>query len=224
MDSNIYLPSAAPFVSYLQDSAPAPTWAGAPMRDVRLAVAADAMNQVLTSFWGAGFLDQSVNVQGGDYAGLGTLFDRIDVNFRLPPVLVAQPNGGGLKVEAGDVEVSFVKKNNGVDQVVTRLSISAESTFTMTVGLAGAYKLASSDPVVWLDILAEGVTGSNPFDKATFKELASFAARKLVGVIGSIVEKHPIPSFEGASVANGVVTTGDVQGGYLLVSGDLQLQ
>jgi hypothetical protein len=127
-------------------------------------------------------------------------------------------------VSVGDVEAAFIRNEDGQDKVVTRLSISVESAFNLAIEAGGKLKLTSSDPVVWIDILNEGVEGSNPFNKATFKELGSFAARQMIGVIAKTIEKTPLPAFQGTTIINGLVTTGEQYGGHLMVSGDLRME
>src|SRR5205823_2850379 len=143
---------------------------------------------------------------------LGVLFDRVGLSMRLPPVVSALP--GGVQIAAGDVECAFYKKG----QVVTRLSMSAQTTLAAAI-VGNKLSLTASDPVVWLDVLSDGVSGTNPLDYAIVRQLGSFAARNLVGFVTSLVGKLPIPSVDGIAIANAQVTTGG--GGYLLVSGDL---
>jgi hypothetical protein len=212
LDSRIFVPGDNGIV-FLESAEQKPSLDGLPGMAIRMGLADNAINQVLASLWGVGLLDQTFNVtDAGNYAGIGVLFDRVELGMRLPPVVSAQ--AGGVKIAAGDVECTFYKGND----VVTRLSMSAETS--LTAGIAGnKLSLTATDPVVWLDVLSDGVSGANPLDTSVVRQLGSFAAQNLVGFVTGLIGKLPIPSVDGVAIANAQVTTGG--GGYLLVSGDL---
>ncbi len=201
LDSRIYAPAET-----------RPSLDGLPGKAFRMGLGDNAINQVLASLWGVGLLDRSFPVtDAGDYGGIGVLFDRVEISMRLPPVVSALP--AGVHIAAGDVECTFYK----AERVVTRLSMSAETTVTAAIR-DNRLALTAGNPVVWLDVLSDGVSGANPFDTASVRQLGSFAAKNLVGLVADLVAKVPIPSVDGIAIANAQVTTA---AGYLLVAGDL---
>src|SRR5262249_5531769 len=212
LDSRIFVPGDTGIV-FLESAEHKPSLDGLAGKAIRMGLADNGINQVLASLWGVGLLDQSFPVtDAGNYAGIGVLFDRVGLSMRLPPVVSALP--GGVQIAAGDVECAFYK--NG--QVVTRLSMSAQTTLSAAI-VGNKLTLTATDPVVWLDVLSDGVSRTNPLDTSVVRQLGSFAASNMVGFVTSLVSKLPIPNVEGIAIANAQVTTGG--GGYLLVSGDL---
>jgi hypothetical protein len=213
----------APGSVYLASPSPRPRFSNVAGRSIQAGIADDAMNQVLASLWGAGVFDLTFSVDAvGSYAGLGVLFDRVQVAPRLPPVVTALPGGAGLKVALGDVEAHFIKARPGEPQkTVTRLSVSMESTVTATVR-ENRVTLTAAEPVVWLDVLADGVSGANPFNEESVRQLGSFAARNLIDFVVQLAGEVPIPAVEGMTIVDASATTGEERGGYVVVTGNVE--
>lgn len=212
----------APGTVYPASPSPKPTFPNDAGKSIQAGISDDVMNQVLASLWGAGIFDLPFEVdKAGSYAGLGVLFDRVEVAPRLPPVVTALPNGGGLKIALGDVEANFIKAQPGQPvKTVTRLSVSVETTVTASVK-DNHVTLVAAEPVVWLDVLTDGVTGANPFNQESVKQLGSFAAKNLVDFVTQMVGEVPIPAVEGMTIVDASATTGESAGGYLLVTGNV---
>jgi hypothetical protein len=223
VDSRMLL-EGSPGALYLSNPATRPTFATATGKSIRLALADDTLNQMLSSLWSAGIFDRQFVVDmAGSYGDLGVLFDRVEISMRLPPVVTALPNGGGMRIAVGDVECNFVKTPQGEpERTVTRLSMSAETTLTIGVK-DNKLTLNPSEPKVWLDILSDGVSGANPFDNASMQELGSFVAKNLVGYVGQKVSNVPIPVVDGMTIVDASVSTGEASGGYVIVSGSVKL-
>jgi hypothetical protein len=215
----------APGSVYPASAAPRPTVAHVSGKSIQVGGADDAMNQVLASLWGAGIFNLTFSVdQAGSYAGLGVLFDRVEVAPRLPPVVTALPSGGGLRVALGDVEAHFIKARPGEPvKTVTRLSVSVETTVTATVR-ENRVTLVAAEPVVWLDVLADGVTGANPFNQESVRQLGSFAAKNLVDFVVQMAGEVPIPAVEGMTIIDAHATTGEAAGGYMVVTGNVAVR
>ena len=223
-DTRVFL-HGAPGSVFLSSPKPRPSFATTPSKSIHLGIADDAMNQILSSVWGAGVLDQTFVVDtASSYAGVGVLFDRVELALRLPPVLTAMPDGGGLQIAVGDVECHFIKARPGEPlKTVTRLSMSAETRVTATVK-DNRIALVATEPVVWLDVLSDGVSGSNPLNQESVRQLGSFAARNLVGMVTDMVGELPIPAVEGMTIVDAQATTGESSGGYLMVSGNVAVK
>jgi len=214
LDSKVYMPGDNG-IEFLVDTATAPPLDTS--KPFRAALADNALNQVLTALWGVGLMDQTFTVDAGSYAGLGKIFDHVELALRLPPVITALPANGGLAIAVGDVECKFLLG----DKVVTRLAMSAQTALTTSIA-ANKLSMVAGDPVVWLDFLSDGVAGANPFDNDDVQQLGSFAAKNLVGVLTSYIGKVPLPSVDGISIMNAQVTTGPTTGGYVMVTADLK--
>jgi hypothetical protein len=218
LDSNVYVDNiGGTGLVYLSNPRAAPTFAGdAEDGAFRVAVADDAANQLLASLWAAGIFDQSLPVGQGD-APAG-LFDRVELKLALPPIVAALPAGGGVRVTAGDVLCTFLRGG----EVVTKLAVSADAVLAGELTADNRLHLVSKSPSVWLDVLEDGVNGANPLAKGQVAELGSFVGTNLVTVIGDYLGKVPIPTLSAGKIAGAAITTGDADGGYVLVSGRLE--
>jgi hypothetical protein len=232
LDTHLWIPGKTYGLGYVSDPAPLPILAQempASERDFAVALADDMVNQALGAFWAAGALDLQLPVDTGDYAGLGIIFDRIDLQAKLPPVASALPDGGGLRVVIGDLICSFVR--TGVDtgddatseEVVTRFAASVQVTIRPGITPEGAFSADVDPPDVWIDVLEMGVDGGNPLNSAVVEELGSLIALRATGFLPDLLETIPIPTFQGAYVVDGRVTTGASSGGYLLAGGGLAI-
>jgi hypothetical protein len=223
-DTRVFV-HGAPGSVFVSSPKPRPTFAATAGQSIHIGIADDAINQILSSLWGAGILDQTFVVDAASsYAGVGVLFDRVEIALRLPPVVTAMPDGAGLEVAIGDVECHFIKARPGEPvKTVTRLSMAAKTTVTATVK-DSKVALVSGEPTVWLDVLSDGVSGSNPLNQESVRTLGSFAAKNLVGFVTDMVGELPIPAVEGMTIVDARATTGERDGGYLVVSGNVAVR
>jgi hypothetical protein len=221
IDTRVFV-HGAPGSVFLSSPKPRPSFLGMPQKSIHIGIADDAMNQILSSVWGAGVLDQTfVVTDASSYGSVGVLFDRVELALRLPPTVTAMPGGAGLQVALGDVECHFIKARPGEPvKTVTRLSMSAETTLTATVK-DNKVSLVATEPTVWLDVLTDGVSGSNPLNQEAVRTLGSFAAKNLIGLVTDMVSELPIPAVEGMTIVDAQATTGESAGGYLMVSGNV---
>src|SRR5262249_17103877 len=218
LDTNVYVENmGGTGLVYLSSPRPAPTFDGAATAgQFRVAIADDAANQLLASLWAAGIFDKSLPVVQG--AAPADLFGRVELRLALPPVVIALPAGGGVRVTAGDVLCTFFKSG----AVVTKLAVSADAVLSGELTPDNHLHLVSKTPTVWLDILDDGVSGPNPLAKGQVGQLGSFVGTNLVTVVGDYLAKVPIPTLSAGKIAGASITTGDKDGGYVLVTGVLQ--
>lgn len=179
----------------------------------QLAVADDAANQLLGSFWAAKGMDLALDLDNGSYGTIGTLYNRVELSAKVPPHLDAA--GGALQLTIGDFLGTF--KNEG--QVATVVAINARVDIKVVTDATGALKLDVGTPVTYVDILDENVDGSNPLSTAQFEAITTFALARVAafgsGAIGSI----PLPSVGGVSMKDVQVLQ---QTGYVIVDGEIQ--
>ena len=191
--------------------------AALPSGGFRIGLADDAVNQVLASMWAAGVIDQDLDLTSGDYAGLGILFDRVQLSLALPPVATARAGGGGLDVRVADLTCSFYKGDN----LVTQIALSAELNAKLQITSDNKFHLIVEEPKAWVDVLRHDVSGANPLANANFEELGSFTVSRLASLLTQVLEGVPVPVFYGATVEGGSFVTGGPRGGYLIANGRL---
>ena len=198
---------------------PSPGALSAAGQGFRLAFADDAINQVLTSLHAAGALELSMPLGEGDPAGsiLGSLADRLDVHMPLPPMVRADLDSGKIDVVIGDLIAEIVDETESGEGVVTKVAISARIELSVAVS-GGRIVMQTAAPEVWVDVLTDGVTGTNPLNYDQVEVLASAAVKNLAGMTDNFLKEIPIPVFSGTSVTE---TSFEPMDGYVIIGGSL---
>ena len=201
--------TASPGYVYVANELPVMSTA----RGFELAVADDAVNQLLGSFWAAGGIDHTFDLTTGSYGNLGQLYDRVELSAKVPPFVDA--SGGSLKLTIGDLIATF---RNG-DAVATQVAINAAVDVKVVAGPDGLPRLDVGAPTTYVDVLDEGVDGSNALSNAQFEAITSFALGRVIAVGSGLVGAIPLPSFGGVAVHDIGIAA---HAGYLVVGGDIQ--
>jgi hypothetical protein len=179
----------------------------------QLAVADDAANQLLTSMWSAKGFDKTIDLKTEAYGEIGKLYDAVELKVAVPPFVDA--TDGKLTLTVGDMVGSF--KLGG--SIVTQVAINAQVDLKVVKGTDGKLRFDIGTPTVYVDVIDEGIEGSNQLSNAQFEAIASFALTRIVAVGSGSVGAIPLPSVGGVSVTNLSV---EQQHGYLIVDGEVQ--
>jgi hypothetical protein len=182
-------------------------------RGFELAVADDAVNQLLGSYWAAGGLTRTFDLTTGSYGALGELYDRVELSAAVPPFVDA--SGSALALTIGDLIATF---RHG-DEVATAVAINAAVSVKVVTGSDGLPRLDVGSPTTYVDILDEHVDGANELSNADFEAITSFALARVVAVGSGLIGTIPLPSLGGISVRDVGVAA---HAGYLVVDGDIQ--
>jgi hypothetical protein len=178
-----------------------------------VAVADSAMNSLLAGFWAAGGMSLAFDLSTGDYGGLGQLYDRVTLQGLLP--LSVRADGGAAQLLIPELVVSFWRG----EQRVTQIALNGAIELGIEQGGDGALRLATGAPRIFVDILQEGVEGSNPLVSSQLETLVAFALARLTGVATSVIGAVPLPSGPGAQLRN---LTAQGRGGYLVIEGAVE--
>lgn len=182
-------------------------------RAFELAVADDAANQLLGSFWAAKGMDVGLDLQNGSYGEVGRLYDRVEMSVKVPPFIDA--SGSELKLTVGDLIATF---KNG-PAIATQVAMNATMKVQVVPGANGALRLDVGSPEVFIDILDENVDGANQLSNAQFEAVSSFGLGRIVALGSGAVGAVPLPSFGGVSVSDVDVAPRE---GYVIVGGEIQ--
>lgn len=178
-----------------------------------LAVADDAVNQLLGSYWAAGGLDRTFDLTTGSYGALGQLYDRVELSAAVPPFVDA--SGSALSLTIGDLIATFRRG----DAVATAVAVNAAVHVQVVTGTDGLPRLDVGSPTTYVDILDENVDGANELSTADFEAITSFALARVVAVGSGLVGTIPLPSIGGVAVRDVGIAA---RSGYLVVEGDIQ--
>ena len=178
-----------------------------------LAIADDAANQLLGSFWAAGGLNLAFDLTTGSYGNIGQLYDRVELSAKVPPFIDA--SGGSLALTLGDLVATFKRGQT----VATEVAVNAQIEVQVTTGADGKPRLGVGAPTTYVDVLDENVEGSNTLSNAQFEAITSFALARVIAVGSGAVGAIPLPSFGGVAMRDVGIAE---QAGYLVVDGNLQ--
>jgi hypothetical protein len=201
--------TASPGFVYVKNTLPAMDES----QGFQLAVADDAANQLLSSFWAAKGMDINLDLATGSYGDLGRLYDRVELSAKVPPHLDA--TGDRLRLTIGDFLATFRDQA----AVATAIAINAQIDLRVVHDPDGKLRLDVGTPIVYVDILDENVDGSNPLSSEQFEALTTFAASRIVAFGSDAIGVIPLPSVGGVSMQNVQVQQ---QTGYLIVDGEIQ--
>jgi hypothetical protein len=179
----------------------------------QIAVADDAANQLLTSMWSAKGLDKTLDLKTGPYGDVGKLYDSVKLEVAVPPFVDA--TDGKLTLTVGDMVAGFKLGN----ALVTQVAINAQVELEVANGPDGKLRFDVGTPTVYVDVIDEGIEGSNQLSTSEFEAIASFALTRIVAVGSGTVGAIPLPSVGGVSVTNLMI---EQQHGYLIVDGEVQ--
>lgn len=178
----------------------------------QLAVADDAANQMLTSMWSAKGLDKTLELKNGSYGTIGTLYDSVSLETKVPPFIDA--SGDKLVLTVGDMLAQFKLGN----AVTTAVAINAQVELQVVKGNDGNLRFDVGTPTVYVDILDEQIEGANQLSNAELEAIVSFALSRIVAVGSGSVGAIPLPSIGGVSVTT---LSAESQHGYLVVNGEV---
>ena len=180
----------------------------------QLAVADDAVNQMLTSFWSAKGLDVPFDLTTGSYGEIGQLYDRVELSAKLPPYLDA--SSGSLKLTIGDLVATFKDGDAIATQVIVNTQLDVNVTADPTTG---ALRFDVGSPTAFVDIVDENIDGANALSNAQFEAIASFALSRAVAFASGAVGAVPLPAVGGVALANVSISE---QTGFLVIDGELR--
>jgi hypothetical protein len=204
--------AASPGYVYLANQVP-PISTDSTASGFELAIADDAANQLLASFWAARGMDKAFDLATGSYGNIGQLYDRVELSAKVPPFVDA--SGGSLRLTIGDLVATFKRGA----AVATEVAVNAEVELAVTTGADGRPRLDVGTPTTYVDVLDENIDGANSLSNAQFEAITSFALSRVIAVGSGAVGAIPLPSFGGVVVRDvGIVE----QAGYLVVDGDIQ--
>jgi len=201
--------SASPGFVYVTNQTPVMDMS----RGFQLAVADDGVNQLLGSFWAAKGMEAGIDLKTGSYGEVGKLYDRVEIQTKVPPFIDA--SGEKLVLTVGDMLATF---KNGA-QIATQAAINGQVELSVVAGADGSLRLDVGTPTIYVDVLDENVDGANQLSNAQFEAVSSFALSRIVAVGSGAVGAVPLPAFGGVAVQDVSVTE---EHGYLVVGGEIE--
>ncbi len=191
------------------------------MDGLGVGLADDLVNQLLSSFWASGALEQAFAV--GEDLPVGAFFgpdvDRIGLELLLPPTVSAAMTGDGLRLDIGDLIVSALDEDGG-QGTLARFAVSTSIDFGVSVTPDGRLLLTTGEPRVWGQVLEQSPTLPIELDDEKVVAMAGLVIRQLSKKADEAFSSLPVPTIADAVVAEPTAASSE---GYLLLSGRLTL-
>ena len=179
----------------------------------QFAVADDAANQLLASFWAAGGMDVALDLANDSYGPVSKLYDRVELSAKAPPHL--DPSDGTLRLTIGDLLATFQKQG----AIAAQVAIHARVELRVVTDADGALRLDIGAPVTYVDVLDEDVEGAGELSRAQLEAIGAFALARIAAFGSGIIGAVPLPSVGGAAVRSVQVLQ---QAGYVIIDGEFQ--
>ncbi|MBK9030582.1 MAG: hypothetical protein IPL61_04450 [Myxococcales bacterium] len=203
LDSTFTVAGASHGFLYTDDQAPPQRGAAG----FQLAVADDALNELLAAFWSAGGLDLTLAQDLGNY-------DAVRLEALLPPTLTAGAEGA-LRITMPDLIVHLTDQGNEI----TTLAMNVDMEVKVAPHASGATNVATltiAPPTIHADVLADvsGIPGQ------ALERLMPAMIEHMMGTFTPLLAAVPLPALPGglrvSSLNVGTATS------YVVVNGDLE--
>jgi hypothetical protein len=172
----------------------------------QLALADDAVNQLVTGFWATGAMNMEMEHHAGQ-------FDHLKIEARMPPLMSAANADNNLELVIGDMMVTLVAQ--GVDEAKLAFNVSIKLKLE---GEGNYIHLGLEEPEIVIDTTDEipNITNLSDDDLETIHQaVIGSMMDQMLPLIGTI----PIPTLAGVQLVD-VDVNG--QNGYVTVTGAIE--
>jgi hypothetical protein len=172
----------------------------------QLALADDAVNQLMTGFWATGAMNMEIPHHAGQ-------FDALRIEARMPPLMMAANADNNLEMVIGDMMVTLVAQ--GVEEAKLAFNVK----IAMKLDGEGNYiRLGLEEPEIVIDTTDEIPNTTNLSDddlETIHQAVIASMMDQMLPLIGTI----PIPTLAGVQLVD-VDVNG--QNGYVTVTGAIE--
>ena len=220
VDTQVKLPPGGSGAVYLASGASSlPALAGGDA--IAVGISDDAVNQLLSSLWGAGAFDGSLAAAAPVApAAVTPRYDAVELSPRLPPVVTALQGGAGLRIAFGDVECAFIKQvPGGPGETVARVSLSAEITVSVSAN-GDQLRFQPVHRQLFVDSLDDNLVEPHAFTGSDVDAAGFWASERLMELMNDRVSHLPLPAARGTMFAAGTAYLTRPVEGYVVIRGD----
>jgi hypothetical protein len=170
-----------------------------------MAMADDAVNQLMTGFWAVGGMNMTMPMSVGG-------IDAVQLEAKLPPMIAASGTDGNLRIVVGDMIMT--KLVDGVVYGKTAVNMEIE----MAVDSTGrVMKLDVGEPEIHVDLMDDvpNLIGLTDDEEET---ILNASVHHMMETLGPLLQSIPLPTLGGV-----VLSDLDVKGvnGYVTITGTL---
>src|SRR5690606_23734255 len=202
---------------YLSRPRPRPADADMASTGIRIGVADDVLNQMLSAIWVSGALEEAILPIEGDAlsAAFGADVASATLTMMLPPVANFDTTTGTARLTVGDLMVTAVGQSG---ETLAEFVVSAEIELAVETSSNGRVKLVTRTPRILAQVLEQSPTLLTELDNLKVAAIAELAIKQMSLKADDLLESLPVPGIADATITS---PTFQPAGGYLLMGGEV---
>lgn len=202
---------------YLSSPRPRPSEADMASTGLRIGLADDVLNQLLSAIWAAGAFEDAM--VPGDADALGAAFGgdvaSATMTLMLPPVANFDTTTGTARITIGDMMVTALDPGGAT---LAAFVVSADIDLAVETSSDGRVKVVTRTPKIIAQVLEQAPTLLVPLDREKVAAIAELAIKTISLKADSLLENLPVPGLADASIMS---PTFQPAMGYMLMGGQI---
>ena len=203
--------------SYLTSPRPRPSDADMASTGIRIGLADDVLNQLLSAIWTSGALEDAM--VPGDADALGAAFGgdvaSATMTLMLPPVANFDTTTGTARITIGDMMVTAIDPSGAT---LAAFVVSADIDLAVETSSDGRVKVVTRTPRILAQVLEQAPTLLVPLDKLKVAAIAELAIKTISLKADDLLENLPVPGLADASI---MAPSFQPVMGYMLMGGEI---
>lgn len=197
---------------------PSPNAMAAP--GIRLAVADDVLNQLVSGLWASGALEDVLLPLDGDQlsAAFGGDVASMSLTLMLPPVASFDTQTGTGRITIGDLQLEATGQSG---ETLAKIVISSDIDLAVETSTDGRVKVITRAARIVPQILEQSDALLTPLDNQKVTALADIAIKMMSDKVDELLDSLPVPGLADATIMS---PTFQSASGYLLMGGQIAFE
>jgi hypothetical protein len=203
---------------YLASPRPRPSEADMASTGIRIGLADDVLNQLLSAIWAAGALEDAMVPGDADAlsAAFGGEVASATMTMMLPPVANFDTTTGTARITIGDLMVTALAPSG---DTLASFVVSADVDLAVETTSDGRVKVVTRAPRIIAQVLEQSPTLLVPLGREKVAAIAELAIKTISLKADSLLENLPVPGLADATI---MAPTFQPAMGYMLMGGQLE--
>lgn len=205
---------------YLATPSPRPTEADMASTGLRIALADDILNQMLSGMWAGGVFEDTMLPGESDAlsAAFGAEVAQATLTMMLPPVASFDTDTGTAQIVLGDLVVEVLGPEG---EILAEFVVSAEIDLAAESTSDGGIRLVTQTPRVLAQILQQSDSLLTELDTAKVAAIAELGIKQLALKADDLLDNLPVPGLPDSQITSPTLQPAN---GYLLMGGELSFE
>lgn len=202
---------------FLSNPRPRPSATDMASDGLRLGLADDMLNQLLSAIWVSGALEEAIVPLDGDAlsAAFGADVAQATMTMMLPPVANFDRSTGTAQIMIGDLMITAMDASGGT---LAQFVVSSEIELAVETAADGRIKLVTRTPRILAQVLEQSDLLLTALDNSKVAAIAELAIKQLSLKADDLLGSLPVPGVADATI---MAPSFQPVGGYLLMGGQI---